>query len=116
MRPKESHPVKGIRSFTVCAIALMVQSGFAAAKDNPYATHHDLGLMQGFPPPDDKRVDRSPGLLGVPYNRWYCQTIRTLFPTAGIPGPWDARLVLLQGCLPSNVEALAKGVAKQRRM
>ncbi|WP_428526089.1 serine hydrolase domain-containing protein [Roseibium sp.] len=93
MRPKESHPLYGIRSFAVCAIALMVSTGFAAAQDDPYATHHELGLMQGFPPPEDKRVNRSNGLLGVPYNRWSYQNMRTLFPTAGIPAALSPRPV-----------------------
>ncbi|OJJ12473.1 6-aminohexanoate hydrolase [Alphaproteobacteria bacterium AO1-B] len=71
----------------------MVSTGFAAAQDDPYATHHELGLMQGFPPPEDKRVNRSNGLLGVPYNRWSYQNMRTLFPTAGIPAALSPRPV-----------------------
>ncbi|NRB34445.1 MAG: serine hydrolase [Rhodobacteraceae bacterium] len=53
--------------------------------DNPYATADELGLMQGFPPPPELRVDRSNGLFGVPYNRWSYQNMRALYPTAGIP-------------------------------
>ena len=55
------------------------------ADDNEFATHAELGLMQGFPPPEDKRVDRSNALFGVPYNRWSYQNMRSLYPTANIP-------------------------------
>ena len=50
--------------------------------DNPYATHHELGLMQGFPPPADKRVSRDNALFGVPYNRWSYQNMRQFYPSA----------------------------------
>ncbi len=54
-------------------ITVMVVFGSTALAEeqegNRYATHHELGLMQGFPPPADKQVDRSNGLFGVPYNR-----------------------------------------------
>jgi len=54
-------------------------------KSNPYATAAELKLMEGFPPPDDKRVKRSTALLTPPYNRWSYQNMRMFYPSAGIP-------------------------------
>ena len=52
--------------------------------DGPYATAHELGLMQGFPPPPDKRVNRSNAFMAAPYNRWSYQHMRTVFPSAPV--------------------------------
>lgn len=50
--------------------------------------------MQGFPPPEDMRVNRTNAIFGVPHNRWSYQNMRMIFPTAGIPNasqPIDLR-------------------------
>ncbi len=47
-------------------------------------THHEHGLMQGFPPPPEKQVNRLNGLWGVPHNRWAYQNMRRLLPSASI--------------------------------
>ncbi len=52
--------------------------------DDPYASAHELGLMEGFPPPPGKRVDRTNALMVPPYNRWAYQHMRTIFPSAPI--------------------------------
>ena len=52
-----------------------------------YAGAAELKLMGGFPPPVDKRVNRSNALLTPPYNRWSYQNMRMLYPSAGIPNP-----------------------------
>ncbi len=52
--------------------------------DNPYATAEELGLMQGFPPPADKQVNRTNGFMGAPYNRWAYLNMRMLFPSAPV--------------------------------
>jgi CubicO group peptidase (beta-lactamase class C family) len=52
--------------------------------DDPYASAAELGLMEGFPPPPDKRVDRTNALMVPPYNRWAYQHMRTIFPSAPI--------------------------------
>ena len=52
--------------------------------EDPYATAAELGLMQGFPPPPGKRVDRSNALMVPPYNRWAYQHMRTVFPSAPV--------------------------------
>ncbi|WP_425045522.1 serine hydrolase domain-containing protein [Primorskyibacter sp. S87] len=74
---------------TTTAVFMVLGSTAIATghQDNPYATHHELGLMQGFPPPADRQVDRSNGLFGVPYNRWSYQNMRTIWPSANIPSP-----------------------------
>lgn len=53
---------------------------------DPYASAHELGLMEGFPPPPGKRVDRTNALMVPPYNRWAYQHMRTIFPSAPIRG------------------------------
>lgn len=53
--------------------------------DNPYATHQELGLMQGFPPPPDQRVNKSNAVFVPPYHRWAYQNMRKILPSAGIP-------------------------------
>ncbi len=72
-----------------CAITVgfgaAIATSSAAAAENEFATHAELGLMQGFPPPADKRVDKTNALFGVPYNRWSYQNMRSLYPTANIP-------------------------------
>lgn len=62
--------------------------------DDPYATAQELGLMQGFPPPPGKRVDRSNAMMAAPYNRWSYLHMRTVFPSAAVAtsdtvGPLD---------------------------
>ena len=78
-----------VRALFFWAIAMGVGTATAAspaaAAKNEFATHAELGLMQGFPPPADKRVDRSNALFGIPYNRWSYQNMRSLYPTANIP-------------------------------
>mgnify|MGYP002629527482 CR=1 FL=1 len=40
--------------------------------------------MEGFPPPPDKRVNRSNALMMAPYNRWSYQHMRSVFPSAPV--------------------------------
>ena len=67
------------------ALACLGLCPLAEADDDDYATADELGLMQGFPPSPEKRVDRSNALFGTPYNRWSYLHMRQLYPTAGIP-------------------------------
>lgn len=48
------------------------------------ATYRELGIMQGFPPPPDKRPPPDAWDLG-PWNRWSFQNIRSLLPTVNVP-------------------------------
>ncbi len=58
------------------------------------STHSDLKLMQGFPPPPDKRVTRINGVWEPPFNRWAYQNMRRIWPTAPIsPAPQTVQLV-----------------------
>ena len=59
--------------------------------DDPYASAHELGLMEGFPPPPGKRVDRSNALMTPPYNRWAYLHMRTIFPSAPVPNGGPVR-------------------------
>lgn len=40
--------------------------------------------MVGFPPPPDKRVNRTNALMVPPYNRWAYLNMRTLYPSAPV--------------------------------
>ena len=79
--------------YTRLSASIMLCVGFGAvattssvtAAENEFASHAELGLMQGFPPSEDKRVNRSNALFDVPYNRWSYQNMRSLYPTANIP-------------------------------
>jgi CubicO group peptidase (beta-lactamase class C family) len=62
-----------------------------------YATARELGLMQGFPPPPDKQVNRTNGFMTAPYNRWAYLNMRMLFPSAPVnisakPAPMNAEI------------------------
>lgn len=64
--------------------------------DDPFATAAELGLMEGFPPPADKRVDRSNALVVPPYNRWSYLHMRTVFPSAPVPNGDTVRPIEVQ--------------------
>ncbi|MGD8413078.1 MAG: serine hydrolase [Candidatus Latescibacterota bacterium] len=53
------------------------------AKDK-YATAAELGLMEGFPPPPDKRVTRANALLTPPFIRWSYLHMRMIYPSAPV--------------------------------
>jgi len=50
-----------------------------------YATAAELKLMQGFPPPPDKRVTKATALQTAPFNRWSYLHMRMFYPSAPIP-------------------------------
>lgn len=56
----------------------------AAVTQDKYATASELGLMEGFPPPPDKRVTRDNAMLTAPFNRWSYLNMRMLYPSASI--------------------------------
>jgi CubicO group peptidase (beta-lactamase class C family) len=62
---------------------VFVFTKLAAADD--YATANELKLMQGFPPPPDKRVTRDNALQSAPFNRWSYLHMRMIYPSAPIP-------------------------------
>jgi CubicO group peptidase (beta-lactamase class C family) len=64
--------------------ALLAGAGaFAGEGFAPPKTAKDLGLMQGFPPPVDKRITNR-NFMQAPQNRWSLQHIRELQPTREI--------------------------------
>ncbi len=79
-----------LNAFTLCVAVILVfqtndyANGQEESEYDKYATADEMGLMKGFPPPPEKRVDRS-SLLKGPGNRWSYLNMRTLYPTAGIP-------------------------------
>ncbi len=66
------------------ALALLAIAAPAAAQDREFATADELGLMEGFPPPPDKRVTRTNALLTPPFNRWSYLHMRMIYPSAPI--------------------------------
>ena len=73
------------------------------------SSHAELRLMQGFPPPPDKRVNRLNGLWEPPYNRWAYQNMRQIWPTAPIRP--SGRPVEVPRAIDRGVEAVR--VARQ---
>ena len=71
---------------SVLAIAIIIISGVSTqvVAQDEFATASELKLMEGFPPPADKRVDRSNALMTPPFNRWSYLNMRMIYPTAGI--------------------------------
>lgn len=63
---------------------------------DPYATASEFGLMAGFPPPPDKRVDRSNALMVPPYNRWAYLHMRTIYPSAAVHNSTTPRPVNIE--------------------
>lgn len=72
---------------------------------DPYATAPELGLMQGFPPPPEKRVDRSNALMAPPYNRWAYLHMRTIYPSAPVRNSVTPRPLNVE--IDSNIGELA---------
>jgi CubicO group peptidase (beta-lactamase class C family) len=66
----------------IVSVALFVFSDSAVA--NEYASAAELKLMEGFPPPADKRVNRSNAISTPPYIRWSYLNMRSVYPTVGI--------------------------------
>ena len=73
------------------------------------ATHQELGLMQGLPPPAEKRVDRFNGVWVPPFNRWAYQNMRRIWPTAPVR-PSDTGTVLRR-----KIDAKIETLSVQRR-
>lgn len=61
--------------------------------NDPYATALKLGIMEGFPPPAGKRVDRTNALMEPPYNRWSYLHMRSVFPSAAVSNSTTPRPV-----------------------
>ena len=63
-------------------LLLLMSVTLLSAQD--YRTAKEHGLMEGFPPPEDKRITADNALMFPPYNRWSYQHMRMFYPTAPI--------------------------------
>ncbi len=68
---------------TITAVAVFTLFSPLHAAD--YSTAAEMKLMEGFPPPPDKRVTKATALQTAPFNRWSYQHMRMFYPTAGVP-------------------------------
>lgn len=75
--------MKPCRSLVRSALVAMALSLAPLSIAAPDAGYKDQGIMQGFPPPADKRVLRE-NFMEPPRNRWAFQHIRELQPTRDI--------------------------------
>ena len=94
-----------VRAPGACAFALVLGSlTFAAPApaEDKYATAAELDLMEGFPPPPDKRVTRANALLTPPFNRWSYLHMRMIYPSAPIAAADKA----------VDIEAIDKGIGE----
>lgn len=73
--------VPGLAKFAIIATLLAVPA--QAQPDFPLVTAAQMGFMEGFPVPPDKRVTGE-NFMQYPYSRWAFQHIRQLQPTRGI--------------------------------
>ena len=79
--------MNNLKSAFLAAVLLAGSTSLYATpepKDLDYSSAKELKLMVGFPPPADKRVDKSNAIFTPPYNRWSYQHMRTVYPTAEI--------------------------------
>ena len=93
---KQSIPVSKASACFFCAaigaIGVLAAPNSLSAEEK-YATAAELRLMEGFPPPPDKRVTKDNALLTPPFNRWSYLRMRMIYPTAPI-SPANAAVVV----------------------
>ena len=82
--PRRSTAFNTCMWIVAIAVATLAIASPAAAQDREFATADELGLMEGFPPPPDKRVTRANALLTPPFNRWSYLHMRMIYPSAPI--------------------------------
>lgn len=68
-------------TMVVCAA---LPTGLFAQQQDSYATAAELKLMEGFPPPPERRVTQETALQTPPFNRWSYQHMRMFYPSAPI--------------------------------
>jgi len=107
----------------IAALAIVTGLGSVVAPSSlfgadKYTTAAELGLMQGFPPPQDKQVTKFNALQTAPYNRWSYQHMRMLYPSADIPA--SDKPVTLSKTIDWNLEKDVKikepGTGKTKSM
>jgi CubicO group peptidase (beta-lactamase class C family) len=72
-----------ILGWPLVAVPLGSSGALAEEGFTPPKTAKEMGLMQGFPPPADKRISNQ-NFMQAPQNRWSFQHIRELQPTREI--------------------------------
>jgi len=65
-------------------LSLLIIGNSAEILAQDYRTADEHSLMQGFPPPSEKRVDKTNALFAAPFNRWSYLNMRSVYPTAAI--------------------------------
>ena len=83
MKPYNLSILDALIPCVIATITLFLSSPLLA--ENDYSTAEELGLMQGFPPPPEKRVTKATALQTPPLNRWSYQHMRMFYPSAGVP-------------------------------
>ena len=83
MKPYNLSILDALIPCVIATITLFLSSPLLA--ENDYSTAEELGLMQGFPPPPEKRVTKATALQTPPFNRWSYQHMRMFYPSAGVP-------------------------------
>ena len=73
----------GVVAVILATLSLLAIAESAVAQDK-YATAAELKLMEGFPPPADKRVTKATALQTPPFNRWSYLNMRLFYPTAPV--------------------------------
>lgn len=85
---KNTQNVNALSYLLACCVLLSGLSvllvGTAVAAEDKYASAKEMKLMEGFPPPQDKRVTKKNAMLTAPFNRWSYLHMRNFYPTAGI--------------------------------
>lgn len=85
---KSTHNGNGLSCLVVCCVLfsgmLLLLPAIHAAAEEKYATANEMKLMEGFPPPQEKRVTKKNAMLTAPFNRWAYLHMRNFYPTAGI--------------------------------
>lgn len=85
--------IKGLKGALVFFASMVLLLCNHAALADKYADAAELKLMQGFPPPADKRVDKSNALFTPPFNRWSYLNMRSVYPTVGIGNAEKASII-----------------------
>lgn len=67
---------------TVSVLMALTTQVSANPSGNQFATAKELGLMEGFPVPEEKAVTKENTLVTAPYNRYSYLHMRNFYPTA----------------------------------
>jgi CubicO group peptidase (beta-lactamase class C family) len=100
----------GILGKFICSGLLLISTSSWCAESTAGA---EAGLMQGFPPPEDKRINRN-NFMVYPNTRWAFQHIRELYPTREIYRGTGPSLPLAAD--PADLDNLEFSISGDRRV